>query len=194
MDERLVSWARGVKTRQARLGRHHPVLWLFTDAERVLHPLPAIAGLPRSLSGVVFRHDGVPNRTELAREVAALCHDRGIPLAIAGDARLAARLRAGTHVRARLPRRPPARALTGSAHSVTELRRLARCAVPICLLGPVFPTASHPGSRGLGVVRWSAIARSSQKGVVLALGGVDGRSARRLPRWCAGAGAIGALS
>ena len=28
---------------------------------------------------------------------------------------------------------------------------------------------------------------------VLALGGVDGRSVRRLPRWCDGAGAIGAL-
>ncbi|HKM64599.1 MAG TPA: thiamine phosphate synthase [Acidisphaera sp.] len=194
MDARLVSWARAVKARQSRLGRHHPVLWLFTDAARLSDPLPAIARLPRFLSGVVFRHDGVPGRAELGRQVAVLCRRRGIALSVAGDERLAARLHAGTHVRGRHPQRRAGPALTGSAHTVAELRQLAQRSVPVVFLSPAFATASHPQAAVLGVVRWSGLARSQAGAAVLALGGIDNGSARRLPRWCSGVGAIGALS
>ena len=63
----------------------------------------------------------------------------------------------------------------------------------LVFLSPAFATPSHPAARPLGVWRWAAMARRAGA-PVLALGGVDGRSARRLPAWVAGAGAIGALS
>jgi thiamine-phosphate pyrophosphorylase len=196
MDQRLVSWARAVKARQARLGRRHPVLWLFTDSARLPDPLPAIDRLPRGLSGVVFRHDDAPDRLALAKRVAALCRRRGLALSVAGDPRVAFRLHAFAHVRARrrMFRFRSVPSLTGSAHTVAELRQLARDRVPLVFLAPVFRTVSHQGAAGLGPLCWARLARQCPHGcTMLALGGIDGRSAKRLPRFCGGAGAIGAL-
>lgn len=178
MADHLLRWALSVKARQLRRGRAHAVLWLFTDAVRLPDPMAAIAGLPwrgpaRGLCGVVWRHgaDPAPARR--------LCRARAIALSVAG--------RPGGHARDSLARLERAR--TAACHSWPALRRAGR-ALPF--LSPVFATASHPGARPLGVVRWAALARRV-RGPVLALGGVDSRSCRRLPRWCGGAGAIGAL-
>src|SRR5438477_5113612 len=97
MDRRLVAWARSVKSRQRRGPMHGggsrwPVLWLFTDAERLPDPLSAAARLPKGLCGIVLRHDGVPGREALARALARICRSRRLVLVVAGDARLAARL------------------------------------------------------------------------------------------------------
>jgi thiamine-phosphate pyrophosphorylase len=192
MDGRLVAWARAVKTR-----RHaaYPVLWLFTDARRLPDPLPAIAALPKGLCGVVFRHDGVPGRVALGRQVADLCRARGVALTVAGDWRLALALGAGVHLRQgeRVPRGlRRATCVTASAHSLAELRA-ARVKAALVFLSPVWPTPSHPGVGGLGVLRWARIASSS--GGVLALGGVSGQTVRRLPpARTLGAGAISAVS
>ncbi len=196
MDERLVRWARGVKARQCRAGWRPPaVLWLFTDTARLPDPLPVIARLPRGLAGVVFRDDARTERAALARRVARLFRARGLPLAVAGEWRLAAALRAGLHLRG--GRRPGVAprwlpALTGSAHSTVELLRARRAGAAVVFLSPAFATASHPGARALGPVRWGlAAARARGAG---ALGGISGHSVRRLPwRWCHAAGAIGAL-
>ena len=211
-----MTWARGVKARRRRAGgraAHVPVLWLFTDDARLPDPCGAIAALPRRLCGVVFRHDGVPGRTALARALARHCRRLAIPFVVAGDARLAAAVGAGIHLRGG---RPPDERLrtqraakgarrvntmvTSSAHTVAELRRAWTAKADAVFLSPVLPTRSHPGSPALGVVRWAALAgrlpshgRLNGWPIVLALGGVDGRQARRLPRWCGGAGAIGAL-
>ncbi len=167
-----------------------------------------MARLPRGLAGVVFRHDGAPDRAALGRRIAALCRERRLLLVVAGDSRLAARLGAGLHLRA--GRRPDSRraplALTSSAHGKADLRRAARAGAAICFLSPAFPTASHPGAPALGPARWAALARQASRcaalarqaeaggPVIMALGGINGRSVRRLPRRaCAGAGAIGAL-
>jgi thiamine-phosphate pyrophosphorylase len=195
MDARLVAWARAVKARRKHRGCTLPALWLFTDARRMPDPLPAIRLLPRGLCGVVFRHDGVPGRERLGAAVAALCRQRGLALAVAGDARLAFRLRAGPHLRAAgggggRSRRQP-RLATASAHGVADVRLARRRGAAAVFVSPVFPTPSHPGAKGLGVIRFAALCRRHP--CVLALGGVDGASARRLPRHCAGAGAIGAL-
>lgn len=196
-----------------------PVLWLFTDAARAPDPLPAVAALPRGLCGVVLRHDGVPGRAALGRAVARLCRARGHALAVAGDARLARALGAGVHLRGgrwpgpvRVPGGGPRVRfgrvggwITASAHDPAELRRAARAGADAVFLSPAFATASHAGAGALGPARWAAWARgvrgpspgAASRGSaprVLALGGVDGRRAGRLPRRvCAGAGAIGAL-
>jgi thiamine-phosphate pyrophosphorylase len=194
MDEKLVAWARAVKSRQRRNGVvvGAPVLWLFTDARRLADPLAAAARLPRHLGGVVLRHDGAPGRAALGRALAALCRARGLALSVAGDWRLAAALGAGLHLRSgRRPAGAPRtlRAMTSSAHGVADLRR-GRREGALAFLSPAFASASHPGAAGLGPCRWGLAARRG--GGAAALGGIDGRSVRRLPG-CAGAGAIGAL-
>ena len=134
-----------------------------------------------------------------AARLARLCRQRRLVLVVAGDARLAANLGAGVHLRAGRWPGPIRikRLVTSSAHDGQELRRARQAGADACFLSPVFPTASHPGAAALGVLRFAHLAnRAARAGtVVLALGGIDGRSVRRLPRGaCAGAGAIGALT
>jgi thiamine-phosphate pyrophosphorylase len=195
MDQRLVAWARAVKARRRGSTSALPPLWLFTDTARVPEPLAAIRRLPRGLAGVVLRDDAVPDRLELGRAIARLCRARRLALSVAGDWRLAAALRAGLHLRAgRRVGHPAAwlRPLTASAHGLGDLLRARRAGVPLVFLSPVFATASHPGAPGLRPLRWALAARRA--GGSGALGGVDGRSVRRLPpAWCRAAGAIGAL-
>lgn len=172
---------------------------MMTDAGRLADPLPAVARLPRGLAGVVFRHDGVPGRAAIGRRLARLCRQRRLALVVAGDVRLAASLGAGVHLRAGLWPGPirVKRLVTSSAHDERELRRARLAGADACFLSPVFATASHPGGTTLGVARCTRLAmKASRQGiVVLALGGMDGRSVRRLPRGaCAGVGAIGALT
>ncbi len=171
----------------------------MTDADRLPDPLPAVGRLPSGLAGVVFRHDGAADRAALGARLALLCRRRRLALVVAGDVRLAARLGAGVHLRAgRWPGPLRRRGLvTGSAHDGAELRRARLAGAACCFLSPVFATASHPGAPALGVARWTRLARAVDRAglAVLALGGIDGRSVRRLPgRVCAGAGAIGALA
>src|SRR6516165_3396817 len=103
MDAQLLSWARAASARQGLVGRV-PRLWLFTDARRVPDPRPAAMRLPCGVGGIVLRHDGEPGRRALGVDLARICRARRLALVVAGDARLAAALKAGVHLRAgRLP-------------------------------------------------------------------------------------------
>ncbi len=189
MDAKLLAWGR------RRPGAR---LWLFTDDLRLPDPLASVRRLPRGRAGVVLRHDSHPHRAPLGRAIARVCRDRRLALVVAGDARLAAKLGAGTHLRGGRwpgtvrPRGP----VTSSAHSVMEARRAARAGAGLIFLSPAVPTASHAGAPGLRPLRWCALARrSGAAGRVAALGGIDGASVLRLPaRLCAAVGAIGALA
>jgi thiamine-phosphate pyrophosphorylase len=168
------------------------VLWLFTDAARLPDPLPSVHALPKG-SGVVLRHDGAAGRAALGAALARLCRARGLTLVVAGDARLAARLKAGVHLRdGRWPGvvRPQRGIVTSSAHNGAALRRARRAGASVVFLSPVFITASHAGTRPLGPLRWASLARGN---AVYALGGVTGKNAQALGWRAAGAGAIGAL-
>jgi len=161
---RLVAWARAVKSRQRHHGRGAglPVLWLFTDAARLPDPRATAARLPKGLSGIVLRHDGAPGRKALGRDLARICRERRLMLVVAGDARLAARLHAGLHLRrGRRPRAGirPGGLVTSSAHSIGELARARRAGAALVFLSPVFPTLSHTGVPALGPVRWARMAR-----------------------------------
>lgn len=188
MDGKLVAWARGVKRRLRGGGAAGlPVLWLFTDGARLGDPVPVVAGLPRGLCGVVLRDDAIAGRAALARRLAAICRGRGNALVVAGDVRLARAVGAGVHLRGgrRLPGMAGLRGpVTSSAHGVAELRRAGAAGAAVAFLSPAFATASHPGAAGLGPVRWAAAASRAPAGLVVgALGGVDGGSVRRLPRY-----------
>jgi thiamine-phosphate pyrophosphorylase len=195
MDRRLLTWARAIAFRHRR--QAVPVLWLFTDPVRLPNPRPAVARLPKRISGVVFRHDDAPNRGALGRDLARICRAHQLVLVVAGDVRLAAALGAGVHLRGGCwpgVVRPKHCLVTSSAHSAVQLRRARRAGARLAFLSPVFATASHPGASALGPHRWAGLAR--QAGIAVgALGGIDGQSVRRLPGWlCRGIGAIGALT
>jgi len=194
MDALLLAWAHAA---QRRGRRRIPPLWLFTDSRRLADPRPAVARLPKGLAGVVLRHDAAPDRMALGRDLARICRARRLVLVVAGDARLAAALRAGMHLRGgRWPGsvRPRHGLVTSSAHNQAELRRARRSGADLAFLGPAFATASHPGAPGLGAVRWCGLANRAGLRVA-ALGGIDGASVRRLPPLlCRAVGAIGALA
>jgi thiamine-phosphate pyrophosphorylase len=208
MDTRLVAWARAVKARSIRAtpqkigmrsGRGPaatPSLWLFTDAARLPDPVAAARRLPKGLCGIVLRHDHDLHRAALGQALARICRQRHLSLVVAGDWRLARSLQAGLHLRGgRWPAHAPPRwkLITSSAHHIMDVRRADRHGAALAFLSPVLVTASHPGASGLGLLRWAGGARYTGHKLA-ALGGIDGMSARRLPRrWIAAAGAIGAL-
>lgn len=181
MDHRLVAWGRAVK---ARRRSRFPPLWLFTDAGRMGNVVASVRGLPVGLCGVVFRHDGVTGRAGLVREVAAVCRARRLLLVVAGKAPGGV----GRHLREGWG----SGGLTSSAHGRAGVVRARRAGVALVFVSPAFPTVSHPGAGALGPVRWGTLTRRAGMPVA-ALGGVDGRSVRRLPRWVVAVGAIGAL-
>jgi thiamine-phosphate pyrophosphorylase len=193
MDQRLVAWARAVKARRRGLA---PPLWLFTDPARLEDVLGLARALPQGLCGIVFRHDGAPDRAALGRALARICKARRISLSVAADWRLAVSLGAGFHIR--MSRRERAkkchRIVTASAHGPADAARAARAGATLVFISPVFETASHPGAAPLGAVKFASISKRCRL-PCLALGGVTGISARRLTgAFCAGAGGIGAFS
>ncbi len=142
-----------------------------------------------------MRHDSAPGRAELAPRLARLCRARGLGLSIARDAALALRLGAGLHLADGMS--PPLLwrlhgrgLLTAAAHGRAALARARRMGADLALLSPLFPTASHPGARPLGTVRFAGLARRA--GIpVAALGGVTG--ARMTAAARAGAVAVAAV-
>ncbi len=68
-------------------------------------------------------------------------------------------------------RRPPFRLVAASCHHAQDLARAADLGVDCVVLGPLRPTASHPGAEGIG---WQTFARlvSSSPLPVYALGGL----------------------
>ena len=168
-----------------------PRQWLVTDAARLPDPLPVARRLPRG-TGILFRHYEWPwhERLKLARQLAALCRARGLWLVVAGDARLALSCKAdGLHLpqgllgrAAGIARRHPRWLLLAAAHDEGAVAGAARAGVDAVLISPVFPTASHPGAAGLGVLRFAMLSQTARRrGLgVYALGGIDGKSAQRL--------------
>ena len=109
-------------------------------------------------------------RARLAEAVAPRCRAAGAALYVHGDLGLAGRLGVGLHWRAGQLRDAGA-AEASAAHRRAGLPLSA--AVHDLLLGPVKPTATHPGHPGLG---WRAFERlrAMTARPVYALGGLDG--------------------
>ena len=195
----LARLAAGLNLRGAAR-RALPPLLLMSDTERLADPRAAARALPRG-SAVVLRNYGSPGRVTLATELVALCRARGLTLLIGGEGELAAQVGAhGLHLPEALAprarewrRRREDWIITVAAHSVAALGRAARAGADAAVLGPVFPSPSHPSAPSLGAERFAAMVRSSPI-AVYALGGIDERAARRIARSGAtGIAAIGAL-
>lgn len=177
-----------------------PALWLLSDDLRLKDPRAAIRALPPG-AGFIFRHYAAPGREALGRALRQLCRSRRIVFLVAGDVRLAQRLRAdGAHLPQGLAHRIKAarnaRAnwlITASAHGAASLARASLAGADAVFLSPVFATASHPDAKNLGPAGFARLAHSARRPVI-ALGGVTEDTARLLrgSRAC-GIGAISAL-
>lgn len=148
-----------------------PTAWMMTD-ERLGGALwQAISHLPRG-SGIVFRHYSLTReaRCNLAMQVAKAARERGLLLAIAADAELAAELRAG------LVHNPVAGNMglpfSRSVHNVGEAEAASREGASLLFVSPVHPTRSHPGMPAFGVKEAIRIAIASDVPAV-ALGGMN---------------------
>jgi thiamine-phosphate pyrophosphorylase len=189
----LAEVARHLKPRR-RAGQLPPLI-LMTDSIRLPDPDAAIASLGPG-SAVILRERSRARLVILVRRVAPLCRARCIRLLVAGDWRLAHEVGAGglhlpeAAIRHGLNRWRRVRGrdwmVTAAAHSPVAIRLAARLGVDAVLLSPVFATASHPGARTIGPLRFARWARVSPV-PVYALGGIDAGHARRLR----GSGAAG---
>ena len=153
-------------------------LFVMTDSERGPHPLELIQRLPRG-SVLIFRHYEEINRANLAQKVVCLCRRLKILCLIAGDLKLALRIRAdGVHfpegTLKRLGKRPNVRKnmiITAAAHSSAMVKRSENIDLDAIILSPVYITKSHPTRTPLGHLRFARICKKS-KIPLIALGGI----------------------
>ena len=153
--------------------RHPPIprIWLMTDPRMGEGLWAALERLPRG-AGVVVRHYDASDRNALIARIAKVARRRGLVLVVAGGR---------GRVNAHNGRAWPGGLTTASAHGRREAVSAARRGAGAILVSPVFATRSHPGARVLGRVRFGLI--SQGLGVpVIALGGMDARRAKSLPK------------
>ena len=174
----------------------------MSDDERLPDPIAAVKRLCAG-DGVILRHRDVPERQRLARILRPLCLRQGVFLIIAGDARLALAVNAdGIHLaeaqigRSALPvfwARQRGMIVTAAVHNETALQRAAGAGLDGALVSPVFATASHPGKRGLGILRLARMACSTPL-ATYGLGGIDHDNLMRFRHTgMAGMAGIGAI-
>lgn len=152
------------------------------DPEAALEKLPAHAALIWRLSGAA------PGREQLRALANKARRKKCLLLISVQDAPLPAGMH-GVHVpeyslaRRQFKRLPkPDLWITAAVHSERAIVAARRAGVHAVLISPVFVTASHPGARPLGVVRFARLARLAHASglAVYALGGMNAGQMRRL--------------
>lgn len=159
-----------------------PPTYLITGAFRSEEDFTArlCAALEHGVRLVQLRakHLSAPASRELAVQALALCRDHGAALLLNAEPELVVELGAdGVHLDTRrlmsMRARPLPQGLwvAASTHSRMELEQAVRIGADFAVLGPVAPTASHPGAAALG---WPAFAQliGPVPVPVYALGGV----------------------
>jgi len=155
------------------------------------------AALERGLKLVQLRESSLPEmqREPFTAAAVARCQQHGAQVLVNGDAQLARALGAdGIHLPAqqlmRLNQRPPFPLVAASCHERRELEHAARLGLDFAVLGPVKPTATHPGEAGIG---WGNFA-SLIAGLPLPVYAIGGLAEADLPdALAAGAQGIAAI-
>lgn len=135
-------------------------------------------------------------RLDLSAKVVALARRHGARVLVNGDEALAAESGAdGVHLPSlqlmRLKERPAGMLAGASCHDAVELARAIELGLDFAVLGPVKPTASHPGAPVLGWKRFAQIAAGSAL-PVYAIGGLSAGDLE--DGWSAGAHGIAMIS
>lgn len=158
-----------------------PPVYGITHAETLGVP-EFMRRLERALAGglrlLQVREKGLSGDAlrRFAAEVTAAAHAVGARVLINGDADLARAVGAdGLHLTAaqlaRADERPPFDIVGASCHDAAELARARELGADLAVLGPVAPTPTHPGARGMGWERFAELVRDSSL-PVYALGGL----------------------
>lgn len=170
-------------------GQYLPALWLLSDARNDAALDAALARLPRG-SGFVYRHYHLPDGQRIARyaELERIARARNHWVILADSALTAREWGADGYYGAPLALTPKRAGLLAIAavHGLHEIAQANRVGAHAAMLSPAFATRSHPGAAALGPLRFRLMARFGQMPVI-ALGGMDQRSADRLAwdRWAA---------
>ena len=141
------------------------------------------AALTKGLRLVQVREPGMEGGALRAffKLVAARCSVHGAGVLINGDTALAveaaaAGVRAGVHLPSRqlmqTSTRPAVDLVGASVHSRAELDHAVQIGCDFAVLGPVLPTATHPGAPGIGWDGFAEIARDAAI-PVFAIGGLQ---------------------
>jgi 8-oxo-dGTP diphosphatase len=139
------------------------------------------AALVRGLKLVQLRENALPEmqRESFVSAAVARCQQYGAQVLVNGDAQLARAIGAdGLHLPARqlmaLNQRPPFPLVAASCHERRELEHAARLGLDFAVLGPLKPTATHPGDACIG---WESFAQlvSGLPLPVYAIGGLSGK-------------------
>ena len=176
--------------------RRHPLpaCWLMSDARSAAGTVALAALIPPG-SGIVLRHDALPQRARwrLARRLARIANARGLMLLIAGSPAEARRWGAdGVHLRQHAAgRAAQARAIglivTMPVHDRREARRAQQAGADAAFVSPLHPTRSHIDAAPLSRAAWLQLARAAG-GQAIALGGMTPARARALIRASAASG------
>jgi thiamine-phosphate pyrophosphorylase len=166
-----------------------PDLWLLSDERNDAALEEALCKLSRG-SGFIYRHYHLPPQERIARWFALrrIAHARG-HVAILADSSLTAHEWGADGIygapRALYPTANDLLTLA-TAHNLADIGLANRMGADAVLLSPVFPTRSHPDGVTLGPLRFRQLAAHARMPVI-ALGGMNSRTARRLdwPRWAA---------
>ena len=168
-----------------------PVVAALLQSDRYLvTPEPAAAddagwldGLQRALESGIRRvqvrlHGLDANRQRaLASAAARCCASAGAEMLLNGEIAMARELGVGLHLRAAqlagIQERPVANDvhLAASCHDVTELRMAEALGCDFAVVGPLLPTASHPGAPGIGWTQFEHL-REHASLPIYAIGGL----------------------
>lgn len=161
----------------------------LTDAARGRDPFDQLKSLNTGDALILRHYELSPReRLTLAQSLRTRTKAMKVRLLIACDASLAHQVAAdGLHLPSWMAargdvwthRRKSQWIITAAAHSEPELRAAWAVGADAALLSPVFPTASHQGTPGLGPVRFARLAATAEI-PVYALGGVTRPSLQRL--------------
>ncbi len=129
---------------------------------------------------VQFRAHGLDESAyrKLALRIAGLTRAHGAQLLLNAAPEVALDLGVGLHLSSRrlrtLGRRPAPESMlvAASCHDAEELALASRLRLDFAVLGPVAPTATHPGAAGLGIQRFAELIHDCPM-PVYALGGMD---------------------
>jgi thiamine-phosphate pyrophosphorylase len=171
------------------LRQSFPDLWLLSDERNDATLEDALRRLPRG-SGFIYRHYHLPDSERIARWflLRRIARARGHVMVLA-DSSLTAREWGADGIygapRALYPTTGDLLTLA-TAHDLAEIALANRMRADAVLLSPAFPTRSHPDAEALGPLRFRLLASYALMPVI-ALGGMNGTTARRLqwPRWAA---------
>ena len=158
----------------------------MTDPARIADPVAVAATLPRG-AGVIYRAFGRADAEAVGHALRRATRKAGVLLLVGADAGLARRIGADgvhlperlAHLARRLRQARPGWLVTAAAHDRAALERAARFGAQAALVSAVFASRSPSAGAALGVVRFEALVRRA-KVPVIALGGINGRAARRL--------------